>query len=103
MVYWTSELFWRARPGFNSRHTNTVKETCKEIVHFLENGLTVGLEPAIMQSQGHRPSNCVGGCEGGVRVGGLEPSEQLNGKAKNNLCSDLLAEEIFLGDRTYKR
>ena len=31
--------------------------TVKEILHFLQNGSTVGLEPAIMQPQGGRSAN----------------------------------------------
>ena len=46
--------------------------TVKEIVHFLQNGLTVELEPATMQSQDHHAANCTAGWGGWV---GLEPSE----------------------------
>ena len=46
--------------------------TVKEILHFLQNGSTVGLEPAITQSQVGRSANCAGGWGGWV---GLEPSE----------------------------
>ena len=39
--------------------------TVKEILHFLQNGSTVGLEPATMQLQGSRSANCAGVGEGG--------------------------------------
>ena len=35
--------------------------TVKEILHFLQNRSTVGLEPAILQSQGGRSANCAAG------------------------------------------